>query len=477
MSLLRKLLAGLLALSLALTPAAAQVAQTGGGLPTPGGDVTNTDNACLSVSGTVQTFTAKKLGGGKAGRILAVSINWSDSTLAGTAEITGVTVDGNAMTRAVRAAGDNQNSNSEIWYAQVSSGTTGDVVATFSTAVDGVTIAIYRLVNYTTVTPLATATGTTTATANGLLSGYATLGTASRRTNVSTSLSNMTNDYSTACGSNLWGVHASNFATAPGNLSTTVSPTSSTPLVAMASWSSAGLFQPSQISGLSVWLQGNLITGNNGDSIATWSDTSGNTRDFTEATNRPTLSVASANGRNTVAFSGASQKLAGASLSGFATSGTLVTVMKNDAAVGTNSWVFFGVNASSNHYTFSGPTGDIYSSNMSTTRRNANPSINTATAFNFMVETSAANDSKWYFNGNGTPLVSSGTNTVSFAATPYVGSNGSTFWTGKLAEVILFNSVLSQSNREKIEGYVACKWGLQGNLPGGHPYKTACPAP
>jgi hypothetical protein len=29
--------------------------------------------------------------------------------------------------------------------------------------------------------------------------------------------------------------------------------------------------------------------------------------------------------------------------------------------------------------------------------------------------------------------------------------------------------------REKIEGYLAWKWGLEGNLPIGHPYKSAAP--
>ena len=31
------------------------------------------------------------------------------------------------------------------------------------------------------------------------------------------------------------------------------------------------------------------------------------------------------------------------------------------------------------------------------------------------------------------------------------------------------------SNVEKAEGYIAWKWGLQGNLPVSHPYKNAAP--
>jgi hypothetical protein len=48
-------------------------------------------------------------------------------------------------------------------------------------------------------------------------------------------------------------------------------------------------------------------------------------------------------------------------------------------------------------------------------------------------------------------------------------------FTGLIAEVILVNSVLSDSDRQTIEGYLAWKWGLEANLPIGHPYKDAAP--
>ena len=45
---------------------------------------------------------------------------------------------------------------------------------------------------------------------------------------------------------------------------------------------------------------------------------------------------------------------------------------------------------------------------------------------------------------------------------------------GEIAEFILYNKVLSTPERQKIEGYLAHKWGL--SLPGGHPYKTSFPS-
>ena len=44
---------------------------------------------------------------------------------------------------------------------------------------------------------------------------------------------------------------------------------------------------------------------------------------------------------------------------------------------------------------------------------------------------------------------------------------------GEVAELIVFNSVLSTSDRQKIEGYLAHKWGLSSILPNTHPAKSA----
>ena len=47
--------------------------------------------------------------------------------------------------------------------------------------------------------------------------------------------------------------------------------------------------------------------------------------------------------------------------------------------------------------------------------------------------------------------------------------------TGYIAELVICNAKLSDADREKVEGYLAHKWGLEGNLPSGHPYKTSPP--
>jgi hypothetical protein len=48
-------------------------------------------------------------------------------------------------------------------------------------------------------------------------------------------------------------------------------------------------------------------------------------------------------------------------------------------------------------------------------------------------------------------------------------------FTGKIGEVVGSHTALSTDDRQKLEGYLAWKWGLEANLPGDHPYKNAPP--
>jgi hypothetical protein len=49
------------------------------------------------------------------------------------------------------------------------------------------------------------------------------------------------------------------------------------------------------------------------------------------------------------------------------------------------------------------------------------------------------------------------------------------FATGYFHELLVFNSVLTTIQRQKVEGYLAHKWGLQTSLPSNHPHKTIAP--
>ncbi len=227
MKLLKYLLVGLLALA---SPASAA-----GWLPLADSIATPVSNACSTSSGTSITFTAQATGTVNPNRISVVSINWDDSTNAGTASITAVSIGGISMIKAVSALSGAQNSNSEIWYVSNPSGTTANVVITAATAINGITIGVYSLIGFVT-DPVANSVGTTSVS-RPYNNKQLALAAGSRQINVSTSLSNMVNDFSSACGANLWGVHASQKLSGNGQtLTSAISPTSNTPLIALAVW-------------------------------------------------------------------------------------------------------------------------------------------------------------------------------------------------------------------------------------------------
>jgi len=54
-------------------------------------------------------------------------------------------------------------------------------------------------------------------------------------------------------------------------------------------------------------------------------------------------------------------------------------------------------------------------------------------------------------------------------------AGGAAYGDKYISEVVGCNTKLSTADRQKLEGYLAWKWGLEANLPADHPYKTTPP--
>jgi hypothetical protein len=77
-----------------------------------------------------------------------------------------------------------------------------------------------------------------------------------------------------------------------------------------------------------------------------------------------------------------------------------------------------------------------------------------------------------YFNGTLNQTASSSALTrTSFT----LGRRVNEYMTGNYYEALFYNTIPTTLERQQIEGYLAWKWGLQGNLPANHPYKSAPP--
>ena len=102
----------------------------------------------------------------------------------------------------------------------------------------------------------------------------------------------------------------------------------------------------------------------------------------------------------------------------------------------------------------------------------ANTTTRVAMTVNGAVETPVVSN----FAGNlGT--IQSASGLLSIGASVADGTQNSGNLNGAIAELVVTSSVLSTLNRQKLEGYLAHKWGLTANLPADHPYKVNPPAP
>ena len=90
-------------------------------------------------------------------------------------------------------------------------------------------------------------------------------------------------------------------------------------------------------------------------------------------------------------------------------------------------------------------------------------------------------NSFYLMNWDGSLLYSGSTSTGSSLTKPIIGNPPPGFPPPfpasdcQVAEILIYNSVLSSDNVAKVEGYLAWKWGLVGNLPSTHPYKNSYP--
>jgi hypothetical protein len=84
-----------------------------------------------------------------------------------------------------------------------------------------------------------------------------------------------------------------------------------------------------------------------------------------------------------------------------------------------------------------------------------------------------------YLNGalQASGVAQAGTTPVT--ASLYINGQGGTStnsFQSYVAEILVFNTGLSETNRRLVEGYLAWKWGIQGLLPNTHPYYAATPS-
>jgi len=240
-------------------------------------------------------------------------------------------------------------------------------------------------------------------------------------------------------------------------------------------------FTPNSIAGCRLWLDGADPAGNgvipaNASSLSTWVDKSGN------GFNATANGTAATYNTNAVVFAGAQN---------YGT--TLSSTMLTQSAFAVISYTgsaymdIISVNSTSGsaglQQIITGGTQRITSIGGALVGTGSAVPASTVVLYNYTFNSGAS--TFIYLNGTqtGTSTGSSisGSGTISIGS--YNNSGGLEAFTGNMYELILFNVVLTTTQRQQVESYLAQKWNFTSSLPADHPgrnailYRSSVPAP
>ena len=249
---------------------------------------------------------------------------------------------------------------------------------------------------------------------------------------------------------------------------------------------------------LALWLDANdfsTIT-LNGSTVSQWNDKSGNVRNVSQATaaNQPNYTASGLNGKPVITFDGTNDALLNASAGLIrAVSGTTVVMVMsraaNLAAESVSLWIGTSVGNArlimSTRVGLASP-GEGFTSGG---RRLSTDPFQTVTGFAYTSNPIIAAARYDYANANlaiwqdGTAGASRVFQTAGVADNNAgelaIGAANATgtgaLFNGYIGEITLVHSALSTTDRQRLEGYLAHKWGLIANLPSNHPFKFTPP--
>lgn len=239
-----------------------------------------------------------------------------------------------------------------------------------------------------------------------------------------------------------------------------------------------GGWTPASLPGLQAWYLANTLSGADGSTITSWPDSSGNGFTAT-ASGAATKQTNIINGKSIVRlaqtldkkrFSMSSSLMNGAT-AGFY--GAVANVTADPTSDPDNGPILGNFGNPSRWPTTNGNILEGFGTSSFKTV-NPTPSL---TSFRMYSARTAASSYKIHLDG--TEIFTTGTNTVGFGSstTKYIGASEDlgNHLKGDIAEIVICNQALSDSDREKLEGYFAHSYALTGNLPGGHPYLASPP--
>jgi hypothetical protein len=242
--------------------------------------------------------------------------------------------------------------------------------------------------------------------------------------------------------------------------------------------SGSNLWTPAQIS-TAFWVDADDISTItlSGSNVTQWNDKSGNGNNAVQATpaKQPAYSSTGFNSKPSVNFFNGSQLIV--------STGTFGPNISMFSAVKLNTGLSFyirliNISATADQYGFLGALNNnfatFFGSGSSWNDISVNSPAVSVTSNNILevVNPTSGSDATPYVNGI---AQNAKVGTMGTATGLQLSEGGGQSWEGPVAEIVIVNSGVSTTVRQQIEGYLAWKWGLEGNLPNDHPYKNSPP--
>ena len=219
-----------------------------------------------------------------------------------------------------------------------------------------------------------------------------------------------------------------------------------------------------------------------GSSVTNWSDKSGNGRDANQntATKQPLYSATGFSGVPTLVFASGDEMTAGIAPGTFSLAINVYMVIVKHGYDHYDSYPFLRLSSGKaapfrGHWsnTSSGYWNYRYVGNGSAEtgfgRFNNFPAVDTPLLLSVAIDGTTYTE---MYNAVNAWSGAHGGTYGDTASDVIVGRNKAGY---SISEVVITDSILSARGRQTMEGYLAWKWGMEGNLPGGHLYKDAPP--
>lgn len=220
----------------------------------------------------------------------------------------------------------------------------------------------------------------------------------------------------------------------------------------------------------------------NGATVSQWNDLSGNGRHATQATaaSQPTYTASAINSKPAMTFDGSNDSMTsstgsyGPDISIYAvtslTSGIDYKRLINIGTTDTNG--FFGTGGAGQTFfaTFFGNPAIGWNDTSANT-----PNVSLLGKNAVVGVVNGANVATPYVDGTAQNTKNGAMATATGVVLGEQPTTAGQFWSGPVGEIVITNYALSTVDRQKLEGYLAWKWGTQASLPVSHPYYSAPP--